>query len=88
METISIPSPTVFLKKSPLLEPVPNLPQKKPVKVKTNASKPPNKPAVAATQGGAITKPKQSKSRNGTDNHYVTTEEIQVLTRSCRVYDM
>ena len=68
METISIPSPTVFLRKSPLLKPVPDLPQKKAVKARSNVSRPANKPAVAATQGGAVTKPKQSKSRNGRPN--------------------
>lgn len=66
---IQIPSPSVFLKKSPELKPVPEPPPiKKPAKPRPNAPpKPSGKPGNAAntTQDGAITKPKQSKSRNG-----------------------
>ena len=68
METISIPSPTVFLRKSPLIAPVPDKSPKKPVKARGTVPKPAKKPAaVPTTQDGAITKPKQSKSRNGMD---------------------
>jgi hypothetical protein len=73
METISIPSPSVFLKKSPLLKPLDEVPQKKAVKPrKTASTKPSSKPAVApnATQDGAIAKPKQSKSRNGMEHKH------------------
>nr|KAK5440068.1 hypothetical protein LTR18_008005 [Exophiala xenobiotica] len=65
---IQIPSPSVFLKQSPVLTPAPTVPPKRPAvaKPKANAtSRAPNKPALAAHDGGAITKPKQSKSRNG-----------------------
>ena len=75
METISIPSPTVFLRKSPLLKPVPNPTPKKPVKAKSKVSKPPDKSAVAIGQDGAATKPKQSKSRNGIDYQNVSSIE-------------
>ncbi|KIW47421.1 uncharacterized protein PV06_00118 [Exophiala oligosperma] len=64
---IQIPSPSVFLKKSPILTPAPTVPPKRPAvaKPKGNATvKPPNKSALAV-QDAAITKPKQSKSRNG-----------------------
>ena len=65
---IQIPSPSVFLKQSPVLTPAPTVPPKRPAvaKPKANAtSRGPNKPALAA-HDGAVTKPKQSKSRNGT----------------------
>ncbi|ETN40015.1 uncharacterized protein HMPREF1541_04290 [Cyphellophora europaea CBS 101466] len=69
---IEIPSPSVFLKKSPIIRPVPDPPpgpvKKQPSKPRPNtAPKGSTKPGAASstTQDGAITKPKQSKSRNG-----------------------
>ncbi|KIW17369.1 hypothetical protein PV08_04563 [Exophiala spinifera] len=64
---IQIPSPSVFLKKSPILTPAPTVPPKRPAVAKPKGnvtSKPSNKSALAV-QDAAITKPKQSKSRNG-----------------------
>ncbi|EXJ80215.1 hypothetical protein A1O1_08357 [Capronia coronata CBS 617.96] len=64
---VQIPSPSVFLKKSPVLTPAPSVPAKRSAipKLKANAStKPPPKPTTTL-QDGAVTKPKQSKSRNG-----------------------
>ncbi|KAI1626964.1 fungal-specific transcription factor domain-containing protein [Exophiala viscosa] len=64
---VQIPSPSVFLKKSPILTPAPAVPPKRSALAKAKASAPvkaPNKPATTV-QDGAVTKPKQSKSRNG-----------------------
>ena len=74
METLSFPSPSVILKPSPRLPPISDSQPKKPVKPRGNASKPANKPAVAstATQDGAVTKTKQTKSRNGMKNRSLT----------------
>ena len=64
---VHIPSPSVFLKKSPTITPAVPVPPKKPAVPKqksaagaTAAAKPANK-----VQDGAVVKPKQSKSRNG-----------------------
>lgn len=60
---VQIPSPSVFLKKSPTITPAVTVPPKKPAVAKpkpTAAAKP-----AAKVQDGAVTKPKQSKSRNG-----------------------
>ncbi|KIW71462.1 hypothetical protein PV04_03627 [Phialophora macrospora] len=61
---VQIPSPSVFLRKSPILTPAPVVQPKKAAttKPKVNA---PAKPANKSAQDGAVTKPKQSKSRNG-----------------------
>lgn len=68
---VQIPSPSVFLKKSPVLTPAPALPAKRPSVAKAKGSAPvkaPNKPATVV-QDGAVAKSKQSKSRNGTLLH-------------------
>jgi hypothetical protein len=60
---VQIPSPSVFLKKSPTIAPAITVPPKKPAVAKpkpTAAAKP-----AAYVQDGAVAKPKQSKSRNG-----------------------
>ncbi|KIW26799.1 uncharacterized protein PV07_06604 [Cladophialophora immunda] len=61
---VQIPSPSVFLRKSPVITPAPLVPPKKSAiaKQKTN---PPPKSLNKSVQDGAVTKPKQSKSRNG-----------------------
>ncbi|KAK5032168.1 hypothetical protein LTS07_001891 [Exophiala sideris] len=64
---VQIPSPSVFLKKSPILTPAPAVPPKRSALAKAKTSAPvkaPNKPATTS-QDAASTKPKQSKSRNG-----------------------
>lgn len=62
METITIPSPSAFLR-SPVLKPsTPALSRKAASKKKVAAANA-EKPAAAAAEG--VTKPKQSKSRNG-----------------------
>ena len=70
---VQIPSPSVFLQKSPLIKPVTELaPLKKSLVKPRNASdKTSSKAATASTavHDGAITKPKQSKSRNGKCSH-------------------
>lgn len=81
---IQIPSPSVFLKKSPVLEPTSTLPTvKKSVKsrITTTTTKPAGKPTVAAggTQDGAITKPKQSKSRNGKELQFLSHNPLPPL---------
>jgi hypothetical protein len=70
MATVDIPSPSVILSKSPHVSPTVQLQPKKPVKPRGSPpSKPPNKTQASSTakvtQDGAVTKPKQSKSRNG-----------------------
>ncbi|EXJ86408.1 hypothetical protein A1O3_03359 [Capronia epimyces CBS 606.96] len=64
---VQIPSPSVFLKKSPVLTPAPSVPAKRPAvtKPKANAVTRPSLKPTPAVQDGAVTKPKQSKSRNG-----------------------
>ncbi|OAP56777.1 hypothetical protein AYL99_08889 [Fonsecaea erecta] len=61
---VQIPSPSVFLRKSPVITPAPAVQPKKSAiaKQKTN---PPPKSLNKSVQDGAVTKPKQSKSRNG-----------------------
>ncbi|KIX10296.1 uncharacterized protein Z518_01378 [Rhinocladiella mackenziei CBS 650.93] len=64
---VQIPSPSVFLEKSPVISPGSAVPAKRHTvaKPKGNASsKVLSRPGLAV-QDGAVTKPKQSKSRNG-----------------------
>jgi hypothetical protein len=61
---IQIPSPSVFLRKSPVLPSAPVVQPKKAAIAKPKVNAPP-KPANKPVQDGAVTKPKQSKSRNG-----------------------
>lgn len=71
METITIPSPSVFLS-SPVIKPAPEPPpppKRKSVK--------PTKKAGSTKKDAGIIKPKQSKSRNGT---YTGELLIRVLT--------
>lgn len=66
---VQIPSPSVFLTKSPVIAPAPQLLAKRPSKPRVTVSqKDASKSTVGSggVQDGAITKPKQSKSRNGT----------------------
>lgn len=69
METITIPSPSAFLRKSPTSDSTP-VPNPAPIQPITNAGRGPfassgRTPTTSGVQNGGITKPKQSKSRNG-----------------------
>lgn len=84
METISNPSPANFLKRSPLLKPVSDIPKSKPVKPRgTAAPKSSSKTALTntATQETAVTKPKQSKSRNGTHERSTPRSLLMIVSR-------
>jgi hypothetical protein len=61
---VQIPSPSVFLRKSPVINTATVVPPKKTAIAKAKANLP-AKPASKPVQDGAVTKPKQSKSRNG-----------------------
>ncbi|EXJ62983.1 hypothetical protein A1O7_03427 [Cladophialophora yegresii CBS 114405] len=61
---VQIPSPSVFLRKSPIITPAPVVQPKIAAITKPKVNAPP-KPANKSVQDGAVTKPKQSKSRNG-----------------------
>ncbi len=61
---VQIPSPSVFLKKSPVITPAPTVPAKRPAVAKPKANAP-SKAPNNQVQDGAVSKPKQSKSRNG-----------------------
>ncbi|KAJ4537653.1 hypothetical protein HRR80_003215 [Exophiala dermatitidis] len=64
---VQIPSPSAFLKDSSVISPTTSTAAKRPAVTKprtTAISRPPTKLAPAV-QDGAVTKPKQSKSRNG-----------------------
>jgi hypothetical protein len=65
---VQIPSPTVFLQRSPVIEPAPapigkQIP--KPRAAASNHTKKASNASTAAAQASGITKPKQTKSRNG-----------------------
>lgn len=72
MEVIQFPSPKVFLQKSPVLQPTSAPVVKKASKPRpagpTHAKKSSSSP-IATAQNPGVTKPKQSKSRNGTYKH-------------------
>ena len=67
---VQIPSPSVFLQRSPVVEPAPapivvkKAPKPRPG-VPNHAKKPSNS-SIPAAQNTGVAKPKQSKSRNGT----------------------
>ena len=68
---VHIPSPSVLFRPSPVLKPTQHTPLKKNVKPRNNASSkaaPKSAIRASAVKDGAITKPKQSKSRNGMSN--------------------
>jgi Fungal Zn(2)-Cys(6) binuclear cluster domain len=69
METITIPSPSAFLRKSPV-DNTRSLPHPPPIRSTKNAARRPlassgQTAITAGVQNGGIAKPKQSKSRNG-----------------------
>ncbi|KIW96740.1 uncharacterized protein Z519_02131 [Cladophialophora bantiana CBS 173.52] len=61
---VQIPSPSVFLRNSPVIPPAPVVQPKKAAITKPKPNPPP-KSLNKTVQDGAVTKPKQSKSRNG-----------------------
>ncbi|KIX93715.1 uncharacterized protein Z520_10621 [Fonsecaea multimorphosa CBS 102226] len=61
---VQIPSPSVFLRKSPVIPPAP-VGQSKKSAIAKQKTYPPPKALNKSVQDGAVTKPKQSKSRNG-----------------------
>ena len=63
MEHITIPNPSAFLRKSPVNE-CPSLPRPPPIRSTKNPARRPLA-IKAGVEDGGITKPKQSKSRNG-----------------------
>jgi hypothetical protein len=65
---VQIPSPTVFLQRSPVIEPAPAPIVKKTPKHRpaaSNHTKKASNASTAAAQASGVTKPKQTKSRNG-----------------------
>ncbi|KAJ9612461.1 hypothetical protein H2200_004058 [Cladophialophora chaetospira] len=79
---IQIPSPSVILRPSPILKPAPIVQPRKTAIAKPKPSAPP-KPPSKSVQDGAVTKPKQSKSRNGYKKDYKwrTFEETTFAAR-------
>lgn len=89
---IEIPSPSVFLRPSPILSA--NVPTPKKPKSRGTTSKPPVKVVAALASRnnnvvkGGIEKPKQSKSRNGQSrrfhlNERMLCEQISQALRNC-----
>ncbi|OAL37716.1 hypothetical protein AYO20_02893 [Fonsecaea nubica] len=79
---VQIPSPSVFLRDSPVITPAPVVQPKKAAITKPKPHPPP-KPLNKSVQDGAVTKPKQSKSRNGYKKDYKwrTFEETTFASR-------
>lgn len=87
---IQIPSPSVFLRKSPVLSnplPAPAKSTKTAKPRTTTTTKPPVKTSSSApnvnVQNGAVVKPKQSKSRNGKSSFLVSA--LRLASQWCSV---
>lgn len=83
---IQIPSPSVFLRPSPVLANAAPAPVKNAKPAKPRVAAPPkataksNAPnAVANTQNGGVAKPKQSKSRNGKSKPHIVESSSAIM---------
>lgn len=100
---IQIPSPSVFLKRSPVLAANVSTLVKKPTKQRgrpgiSRTRLPPRANALTAgagTQQAAVEKPKQSKSRNGESSRSAVVHSnlaaqsgYNLCLTNCRLYDM